>query len=71
MKEEIIETFKILHDGYIDSIKKNESEFKISVLTCLSINEETEIYDNLTIVLDGISDLVFLDWSESNTVFQV
>ncbi len=69
MKEEIIETITNLHDGYIESILKNESELKINISTHLSINNETEIYEILTIVLDGISDLEFLDWSECKTIF--
>jgi len=69
MKEEIIETFSLLHDGFIESIVGNESELRICISINFLVNNIKQNFTTLTVVVYDITELEYIDWSDSKTVY--
>ncbi len=62
MEEEIVETFSLLHDGYLKFIEGNESELRINISIGFLVKYIHQHYNSLNIVLNNISGLEYMDW---------
>jgi len=69
MKEEIVETFSLLHDGYLEFIEGNESELRINISIDFLVNYINQDYTSLIVVLNDISQIEYEDWSDSKSIF--
>ncbi len=69
MKEEIVETFSLLHDGYLEFIEGNEFELRINLLIDFLVKYINQDYSSLTIVLSDITRTEYEDWSDRKTIF--
>ena len=69
MKQEIVETFSLLQDGYLEFIEGNESELRINILIGFLVKNIHQDYTSLNIVLNNILRLEYMDWSDNKTVY--
>jgi hypothetical protein len=69
MKEEIVETFSLLHDGFIEFIEGNESELRINISIGFLLIYINQDYTSLNVVLNDISEIEYIDWSDNKTIY--
>jgi len=69
MKEEIVEIFSLLHDGYLEFIEGNVSELRINISIGFLVKYINQDYTSLIIVLTDISGIEYEDWSDSKTIY--
>ncbi len=69
MKEGIVETFSLLHDGYLEFIEGNESELRINISIDFLVKYLNQDYTSLNVVLNDISGIEYMDWSDKKNVF--
>ena len=69
MKEEIVETFSLLHDGYLEFIEGNVSELSINISIDFLVNYINQEYVSLKVVLNDVTEIEYEDWSYSKTVY--
>lgn len=69
MKAEIVETFSLLHDGYLEFIEGDETELRINISIGFLVKYLNENYTSLNLVLNDISGIEYMDWSDKQTVY--
>ena len=69
MKEGIVETFSLLHDGYLEFIEGNESELRINISIDFLVKYLNQDHTSLNVVLNDISGIEYMDWSDKKTVY--
>jgi len=69
MKEEIVETFSLLHDGYIEFIEGNGSELSINISIGFLVSIINPEYFSLKVILNDVTEIDYVDWSDSKTIY--